>query len=92
MIYTSIKLPIALADEIRKIIDKKGFTSVSDFVLFATRIQLKEESKTDTNYKKTLRHSNVSCNFSSKNFATLSGIVARIWKKDSQSKQETIIN
>lgn len=41
--YTSIKLPQVLAEQIREISEKKGYTSVSDFVVFATRSKLKEE-------------------------------------------------
>ena len=43
--YTSVKLPQPLADKIREISEEKGYTSVSDFVTHAARVQLKEESE-----------------------------------------------
>lgn len=41
--YTSVKLPQPLADKIRDKIEKKGYTSVSDFVTYAARTKFTEE-------------------------------------------------
>lgn len=43
--YTSVKLPKVLAEQINEITDKAGYRSVSDFVLDATRNQLREVRK-----------------------------------------------
>ena len=40
--YTSIKLPVVLAEQIKHIVPMFGFTSVSDFVLDAVRVHLRE--------------------------------------------------
>lgn len=41
--YTSVKVPQPLADKIREISERKGYTSVSDFITHAARVQLREE-------------------------------------------------
>jgi len=40
MNYMSIKIPKVLADRIRVNLDKWGYTSVTDFVVHATRVHL----------------------------------------------------
>lgn len=43
--YTSVKVPMALSRQIQQILEPNGFTSVSDFVLYATRSTLREFSE-----------------------------------------------
>jgi len=43
--YTSVKIPKAISEEIRDISESKGYRSVSDFVLDATRSHLRELRK-----------------------------------------------
>jgi len=40
MKYISIKIPKVLAERIRSNLDKWGYTSVTDFVVHATRVHL----------------------------------------------------
>jgi len=40
--YTSIKVPNVLADKIRNVADEEGYRSVSEFIMEATRIRLKD--------------------------------------------------
>ena len=45
--YISVKIPMVLANNIRSILEKTGFTSVTNFVLYAARQLLREiEDKT----------------------------------------------
>lgn len=43
--YTSIKVPMVLADKIRNVADDQGYRSVSEFVMEATRMRLKDFHK-----------------------------------------------
>lgn len=42
--YTSIKVPMVLADKIRSVAEKQGYRSVSEFVMEATRRHLRDFS------------------------------------------------
>jgi len=42
--YTSVKLPKELAHQINEISEKAGYRSVSDFVLAATRYELRVQA------------------------------------------------
>jgi len=42
--YTSIKMPMVLADKIRDVAEEQGYRSVSEFVMEATRKHLKDIS------------------------------------------------
>ncbi|MCH7560568.1 MAG: ribbon-helix-helix protein, CopG family [Thaumarchaeota archaeon] len=42
--YTSIKVPVVLADKIKGLAEKQGYRSVSEFIMEATRKHLKDLS------------------------------------------------
>jgi len=43
--YTSIKMPISLAQKIKSVANEEGYRSVSEFVMEATRMRLKDFKK-----------------------------------------------
>jgi len=43
--YTSIKMPTALAEKIKSVANDEGYRSVSEFVMEATRMRLKDFKK-----------------------------------------------